>query len=169
MNRKIKYVTILATIPLLLVAFSANPTLIQDAAATAIQTANQYGLATQGVVCGDHLCNEHKTVSAVSPDNVIADAPVYHEHSAKIVIEQVNNFRGSDPTAYVVTMKITAGNANLEDIQIVVQSDSDTVSSEVGGLFARDDTTNVARIHADDPSTITASVTSYQKSQQGTA
>jgi hypothetical protein len=165
MNRKIKYVSVLAAIPLLLVAFSANPTLIQDAAASAIQTANQYGLATQGEVCGDHLCNAQHTVSAVSPDNVIRDAPVYHAHAAKIVIEEVHNFRGSDPTAYIATLKITAGNANLEDIQIVATSDIDTVSSEVGGLFSRDDTTNVVRIHADDPSTIAATVTSYQISE----
>lgn len=165
MNKKIKYLSVLTVIPLLLVAFSVNPTLLQDAAATAIQTANQYGLATQGIACGDHLCNEHKTVSAVSPDNVIADAPVYHKHAPKIVIEEVHNFRGSDPTAYIATLKITAGNQNLEDIQIVVQSDSDSVSSEVGGLFARDDTTNVVRIHADDTSTIVATVTSYQLSQ----
>lgn len=36
MNRKIKYVSVLAAIPLILVAFSANPTLIQDAAASTI-------------------------------------------------------------------------------------------------------------------------------------
>ena len=165
MNSKIKYVSVLAAIPLLLVAFSANPTLIQDAAASAIQTANQYGIATQGEVCGDHLCNAQHTVSAVSPDNVIADAPVDHGHAATIVIEEVHNGRGSDPTAYIATLKITAGNTNLEDIQIVATSDSDTVSSEIGGLFAKDDTTNVVRIHASDPSTIAATVTSYQISE----
>lgn len=156
------YLSILAAIPLLLVV--AGPSLINssDAANGDFSLIPHFG--TQSEVCGDHLCNAHKTVTAVSRDNVITDASVLHDHLPEIEIVEAHNFRGSDPNSYIVTIKVTAGKQNLENVQIQVISDVGTTGSIIGGLFATDDTIVVVRTHAMDPGSITAKVLSYQVS-----
>ena len=156
------YLSILAVVPLLLLV--ATPSLFDSSEAASEQVSYQYGIRTQTVVCGDHLCNEHKTVTAVSADNVISDSPVLHEHLPEIEVVEAHNFSGSDTNSYIVTIKVTAGNENIENISIHVASDIETTSSNIGGLFATQDTKLVVRIHAMDPGSINARVISYQLS-----
>ena len=167
MNKKLKYLSFLAVIPLLLVFFS--PGLLGIVNVEAQNTDDRTGLQpfhyvlnSQAVTCGDHLCNEHYTVSGVSPDNVIMGAPTMHEHMPLIQVLEAHNFRGTDPNAYIVTIKLTAGAENLENVKITAQSDIDSVDSDVGGIFAGDDKRIVVRIHALNTGTIHAKVSSYQ-------
>ena len=159
MNRKITYLSILA-IPLLLLLTA--PALFNYSEASSIQTTYQYGIRTSTVVCGDHLCNEHKTVSAVSRDAVVMGSPVLHEHLPKIEVLEAHNFSNSDPNSYIVTLKITSGKQNLENISLKVVSDTETTGSNIGGLFAEKSTKVIVRTTAMDPSSIHASVISYQ-------
>jgi len=164
MNRKVLYLSTIVMVPLFLMFVSSGMLNIQDAEAAANQVTYQYGIRTEGIVCGDHLCNAEKTVTAVSVDNVVKNAPM-HEHLPEIQIVSVHNFENSDPNAYVLTLKVTSGNQNLENISIQVQSDIATTSSNIGGLFADSDTKIVVRIQAMDASSIHASVQSYHLSE----
>lgn len=156
------YLSILAVIPLLLVV--ATPSLLNSSEAINVSMGDLYhsGKLMQGLVCGDHLCNEHKTETAVSADSVVRDSPILHDHLPEIEIIAVNNFKGTEPNAYIVIMKVTAGKQNIENISIKITSDAETTNSNIGGLFASDSTNLVIRIHAMDPGSVLASVTGYQ-------
>jgi hypothetical protein len=156
------YLSILAVIPLLLVV--ATPSLLKYSEAineSMGDTLHRGGLL-QGLVCGDHLCNEHKTETAVSADSVVRDSPILHDHLPQIEIITVNNFKGQEPNAYIVIMTVTAGKQNIENISIKITSDTEATNSNIGGLFASDSTDLVIYIHAIDPGSVVASVTGYQ-------
>ena len=123
-------------------------------------TTYQYGIRTQSIVCGDHLCNELKTVTAVVSENILTSTQV-HDHLPEIEILEVHNFGHSDPNAYILTLKITAGNQDIENISVDVVSDITTISTTISSLFAEDDQKVVVRTHAMDPSSIHASVKAY--------
>ena len=61
MNQKIKYIGLLAILPLAMVALA--PELVEDAHAQKAegspgsQSPKSYGSATDDIVCGDRLCN----------------------------------------------------------------------------------------------------------------
>ena len=161
MNRKLTYLSILAVVPLLLLV--STPSLLNTSEAVNTGTTDYtFAMRTQSLVCGDHLCNEHKTVTAVSGENVVMDSPVLHDHLPEIEVVEAHNFRGTDPNAYVVTIKVTAGKENIQNISIQVTSDIETTPSNIGGLFATQDTILVVRIHAMDAGSIHARVLSYQ-------
>jgi hypothetical protein len=160
MNNKALSLAIVAIVPVFLMFMASGVLNFQDAEASNIQTTYQYGIRTKGIVCGDHLCNEHKTVSAVTTEN-IQTAEQVHDHLPEIEIVEVHNFGGSDENSYVLTLKVTAGSQNLENISVQVQSDVTTIDSNISSLFASDDQTVVVRTHAMDPSSIHASVKAY--------
>ena len=58
-------------------------------------------------------------------------------------------------------MKITAGDQNIENISIQVQSDVTSVDTAVSSLEADAEQKVVVRTHAMDPSSIHASVKAY--------
>jgi len=161
MNRKITYLSILAVVPLLLLV--TTPSLLNSSEAVNTGTTDYtFAMRTQSLVCGDHLCNEHKTVTAVSAENVVRDAPVLHDHLPEIEVVEAHNFRGSDPNSYIVTIKVTAGKQNIQNISIQVTSDIETTPANISGLFATQPTKLIVRIHAMDPGSIHARVISYQ-------
>jgi len=160
MNRKALSLAAIAIVPIFLMFMSSGVLNIQDAEALKEQTTYQYGIRTKGIVCGDHLCNEHKTVAAVVPEN-IQTAQQVHDHLPEIEIVEVHNFSNSDENSYVLTLKITAGNQNIENISVQVQSDVTSVDTAVSSLSADDEQTVVVRTHAMDPSSIHASVKAY--------
>jgi hypothetical protein len=160
MNRKALYLSAIAIVPLFLMFMASGVLNIQDAEALKEQTTYQYGIRTKGIVCGDHLCNEAKTVTAVSPEN-IQTATQVHDHLPEIEIVEVHNFSNSDENSYVLTLKVTAGNQNIENISVDVQSDVTTTSTTISSLSADNDQTVVVRTHAMDPSSIHASVKAY--------
>ena len=67
----------------------------------------------------------------------------------------------NDENSYVLTLKVTAGNQNLENVSVHVTSDVTTFDTTISSLFAEDDQDVVVRTHAMDPSLIHASVKAY--------
>jgi hypothetical protein len=67
----------------------------------------------------------------------------------------------ADSNAYHITYKVTAGFEHLENITILVVSDSDKVTGKIGALAAREDATLQIRIHAMDAGSIHASISNY--------
>jgi len=164
MNRKTLSLAAIAIVPVFLMLIVSGLNIMPDAEASAKQVTYQYGIRTQGIVCGDHLCNEHKTVTAVVPEN-IQTAKQVHDHLPEIEIVEVHNFSNSDENAYVLTLKVTAGNQNIENISVQVQSDVTSVDTAVSSISADDEQVVVVRTHAMDPSSIHASVKAYHISE----
>jgi hypothetical protein len=160
MNNKALSLAAIAIVPIFLMFMASGVLNIQDAEALKATTTYQYGIRTKGIVCGDHLCNEQKTVTAVNPES-IQTATQVHDHLPEIKIVEVHNFSNSDENSYVLTLEITAGNQNIENISIQVQSDVTTVDTKVSSLLADDNQKVVVRTHAMDPSSIHASVQAY--------
>ena len=69
----------------------------------------------------------------------------------------------SDPNAYHVTYRVTAGDEHLADIKILVVSDSDSASGTIDLLAIHKHATLKIRILADDPSSITGSISNFNK------
>lgn len=82
-------------------------------------------------------------------------------HMVQIQIVDVTVFEGDEPNVYVVTIKLTAGDADVTKLRAIVVSDMESLPIDVNHLSAGKDTTSSIRIHADDPSTISANVQSY--------
>jgi len=116
-------------------------------------------------VCGDRLCSE--PVQHVAKISKVSEKPL-PEHVPTIQAVEAYHFdAGSAPHAYIAVFKVTAGDANLSNIQILIQSDIDQFDTNLGSLFAGDDTDLVTHVHALDPTTITARVASYQVRDAG--
>lgn len=160
MNRKVLYITTIAIVPLFLMFMASGVLNIQDVEALKEQVTYQYGIRTQSIVCGDHLCNPEKTVTAVVSENILTSTQV-HDHLPEIQIVAVHNFANSDPNAYILTLKVTAGKQNIENISIDVVSDITTTSTTISSLFAEKGQIVVVRTLAMDPSSIHASVKAY--------
>ncbi|GEM_PF-2454686 len=165
MNRKITYLSILAVIPLLLVV--VGPSLLSSADASDIQVTYQYGIRTNAIVCGDHLCNESKTVSAVNPHNVKTDVSTAPAHMPTIEIMSAHNYLAHEDNAYLVTLKVRAGDANLSNVSVNVKSDVGDNGAVISSLFADKGTVVVVRMTAMDPASIHASIEGFHLRDDG--
>ncbi len=167
MNKKITYIGILVAIPLLLIV--ASPSLLIPSAAqnTSVfdgggeQATYQYGIRTQSIVCGDHLCNPSKTVSAVNPENVQTQVETAPEHMPTLHIMSAHNYLNHEPNAYIVSVKVKAGDTNLKNVVVNVKSDVSNNGGIITSLFATDDTVLVVRVTAMDPASIHASISGF--------
>ena len=169
MNKNIKYLGLLTMIPLFTVALTisyadwADATNVGTIGGPQDQTTKKYGSATKGIVCGDRLCSEIDTTTAKVEKVIIKDTPSHFP-----TIETVEAFQFDPehaPHAYIDVLKVTAGDRNIDNIKIIIASDIDTIHTDIDGLFSGDDTTLITRIHALDPTTIVARITSYQFSE----
>ena len=170
MNKTKTYIGILAVIPLLLIV--ASPSLLIPSEAQygsnvstfdggSIQTTYQYGIRTNTIVCGDHLCNASKTVSAVNPEMVQQQVTTAPEHMPTLEIKSAHNYLKHEPNAYMVTVKVKAGDTDLKNVVINVKSDVSNNGGIITSLFATDDTVLVVRITAMDPASIHASINGF--------
>jgi len=88
------------------------------------------------------------------------------KHFPTIETVEVFQFDPSrDPHAYIDVLKVTGDDADVLNVKILIESDIGTVHTDIEGLFANQDTTLVNRVHAIDPTSITARITSYQLSE----
>jgi len=81
------------------------------------------------------------------------------------MIETVETFQfdSSGAThAYIDVLKVTGGDRDIQNVKILIESDIDLIHTDIEGLFATQDTTLINRVHAIDPASITARITSYQ-------
>ena len=124
---------------------------------------DQFGLATKGIVCGDHLCKDG-TVKMISP--VIAEKTNQKasSHAPSIMTEQVYQYSKNSPNAYLAVFKVTGGEKDLGRVKISVQSDMEQTSVPIDGLFAKGNQVVEVRIHAMDPQSIMAFPVSWQYS-----
>jgi len=75
---------------------------------------------------------------------------------------QVVNFSAESPQIFNAVYKITSEDADLENIQILFKSDKGNVLTTIGSLAAHSSSINTVKIPAQDPSSVTAEVLSYQ-------
>jgi len=160
MNQKIKNVVLLTILPIFMIALA--PDYIGDAdAATQYSkgTPNQSFGSVGSPVCGGALCGESTTnaelTQVVSNEVPKVDPPV-------VGIISVNNFSGESPNTFNAIVEVSAGSENLENVKVLVESDTQTVLSTTGGVFAYDSVINTVKIKAQDPNSVTAFIVDYK-------
>ncbi len=160
MNQKIKNVGLLTILPIFMIALA--PDYIGDAdAATQYSkgTPNQSFGSVGSPVCGGALCGESTTnaelTQVVSNEVPKVDPPV-------VGIISVNNFSGESPNTFNAIVEVSAGSENLENVQVLVESDTQTVLARTGGIFAHDSVINNVIIQAQDPNSVTAFIVDYK-------
>ena len=168
MNQKTKTIGLFTILSLFVIAVA--PDYLGAADATKAEgspgtpSPKSYGSATSDVVCGDRLCDESisaDTMTAKTVKVTYEDMPAY---MPTIRTVQVSNFSGESDFTFNAIYEITAGDRNLENIMVHVTSDMDSMNLTISGLFALDDSTNIIRINAMDPMTITAKIVGFQLS-----
>lgn len=125
---------------------------------------DHFGLATKGIVCGDHLCqNAVKPMPSITAENfkTMQKAPTY---SPSITTEQVYKFSKQAKDTYIAVFKVNGGDKNLSKVQVLIQSDRDKTTVPIDGLFTEDHQVVEIRIHATDPQSIMAYPVSWQLS-----
>jgi len=160
MNQKTKYIGLLAILPLFMVALA--PDFISEAdAATQYSkgTPNQSFGSAGSPVCGGALCGE-TTANSVPISAVSKEVPTIDPPIVKIV--SIDSFNGESENTFNTIFQLSAGNENIEDVQIVIESDRDIIWTIVNGLFAQDSSINSVKIQALDPTSITAIIVDYQ-------
>lgn len=83
-------------------------------------------------------------------------------NSPDIQTLEVVNYSAKSPQTFNAVYKITSGDADLENIQILFKSDKGNVQTTIGSLAAHSSSINTVKIQAQDPSSVTAEVISYQ-------
>jgi hypothetical protein len=82
-------------------------------------------------------------------------------HMVTLQIGDVVKFQGEGVNVYVVTLKVSAGDVSVTKVRIQITSDTDSVPLNINRLSADSDSTGTIRIHALNPSSITAAISSY--------
>ncbi len=152
MNQKIKYIGLLAFLPLLTLPLTTDYAVADTAKAKGSPGTvppKSYGAATAHIVCGDKLCSEidDKTVTKkVKETN--PEGP-YVEHFGISALGE---------NMYKVTFTVYAGNEDLQEELLQVSSDISQKEAQIPNLFADSHTYVPVLIQADDPSTISAEI-----------
>jgi len=159
MNQKIKNVGLLAILPIFMIAFAPDYIGEADAATQFSKgTPNQSFGSVDSPVCGGALCGE--STGNIQPTQIRTnEAPRVDPPVIEIV--SVNNFSGESPNTFNAVFELSAGSQNLENVQILVESDTQTVLSTTGGVFAHDSVINTVKIKAQDPNSVTATIVDY--------
>lgn len=130
MNTKLKYVGILALLPLFTLALS--PDLIGTAEANG---------STQKVY-------------ATEP---IADFASYTGEPF-VDVTSVSQFSGESPDTYKVTIKAHTGSLDIANVQILVKSDIDSSMTSINGMSALSSSVSTLMLKAKDPGSFTAEI-----------
>ena len=159
MNKTIKNVGLLAILPLFMIALAPDYIVEADAATQYSKgTPNQSFGSAGSPVCGGALCGE--STGNIQPTQVRTneeprvDPPI-------IWIISVNNFSGESPNTFNAVFELSAGSQNLENVQVLVESDTQKVLTTTGGIFAHDSVINTVKIKAQDPNSVTATIVDY--------
>ncbi len=162
---KMKYLALLAILPIFAAIIVASNIGTSDAAVATgspgTVAPKSYGSATAGIVCGDRLCDE-ATPTAPMPLVMNVQEGSMPDFMPSLGFVSVYNFSGDSPNTYAVVFTVTAGEANLENIKILCTTDVDTLETEVSSLTALTTTTNMVRIKAMDPTSVTGEIISFQ-------
>jgi len=130
-----------------------------DSSVGHLSGARSYGTATQNIVCGGALCGDSAADITPITMKAIEEIPGV---TPIVRIVSVNNFSGESPNTFNAVFEITAGDVNVENAQIQVSSDRQSVETTVNSLFAFDTSINTVKIQAQDPTSITVDLLSFQ-------
>ena len=97
---------------------------------------------------------------SVNSNNVVYGEPI-HKDFPTIQILTVIHASQIDPNTYLLKYEITAGNNDLEVVLISVYSDIETINTKIPALSSNSKGIHHVIINANDPSSITAHIQSY--------
>lgn len=162
MKQTFRYAGLLAVLPLLMISLA--PSFLDVAEAKQAKGSpghldtRSYGSANSGVVCGDRLCNESSMV-AYTKKVIHVDMPEFMPTIQNI---QTSSFSGDSENTYSAIYEVTAGSQDITNVMVLVESDIDSMILPIGGIHANTGSTSIVRIMAEDPTTITATLVSFQ-------
>lgn len=148
MNQKLKYVGLLAILPLLTIPLTMNDAVADTAIAKghAGDSVNAFGAKTKHIVCGDKLCSEidDKQRVTTAKKEINSESPYAEQFGISSLGENM----------YKVMFTVYAGNEDLQDGVLHVSSDVAQKEALITKVFANSYTYVPVLIMADDPSTI---------------
>ena len=163
MNKSLKYAGMLAILSVFVVA--AAPDYIGQADAEKAKGSpgtippKSHGAATQSIVCGGALCGDSAADITPVTMEAIEEVPGV---TPIVRIIGVNNFSGESPNTFNAIFELTAGDSNIVNVQIQVSSDRQSFETTVNSLVASNTSVNTVKIQAQDPTSITAELLSFQ-------
>jgi len=162
---KMKYWALLAILPLFVgiiigISIQTSQAQLTDPRPGA-QTPGSFGAATAGIVCGDRLCSESTPVAPMPPVIRIQQESM-PDFMPSLGFKSLSKFAGDSSNTYAIEFTVTAAEKGLMNIKIICKSDVETIATDVSALSALTTTTNVIRIKAMDPDSITGEIISFQ-------
>jgi len=162
---KMKYWALLAILPLfvgIVIGMSIQTSQAQlDEKRIGALAPSSFGSVTAGIVCGDRLCNE-STPAAPMPPVIRIQQDSMPDYMPSLGFKSLSKFQGDSSNTYAVEFTVTAADKDLMNIMIICKSDVETIATEVSRLSALTSTTNVVRIKAMDPESVTGEIISFQ-------
>jgi len=163
---KMKYWALLAILPLFVGIIIGISIQTSEAQITeprpGAQTPGSFGAATKGIVCGDRLCNEATPVAPMPIRLVVQQEESMPDFMPTLGFKSLSKFAGDSANTYAVEFTVTAAERAVKNIKIKCTTDVETVETEITRLRALATTTNVVRIKAMDPASITGEIISFQ-------
>ena len=163
---KIKYWALLAILPLFVgiiigISIQTSQAQIDEPRLGADLDPKSYGAATAQIVCGDRLCGESTPVAPM-PIQLVVQEESMPEFMPTLGFKSLSKFEGDSPNTYTVEFTVTAAEKTVKNIKIICTTDVETIETDVALLRALTTTTNVVRIKAMDPASITGEIISFQ-------
>ena len=163
---KMKYWALLAILPLFVgiiigISIQSSQAQLDEPRLGAALAPQSYGAATEGIVCGDRLCSDSTPVAPMPiAIRVIEDS--MPEYMPTLGFKSLSKFEGDSSNTYAVEFTVTAAQKNLRNVKIICSTDVETIETEITSLNALQTTTNLLRIRAMDPASITGEIISFQ-------
>jgi len=163
---KMKYWALFAILPLFVgimigISIQTSEAQITEPRLGASLEPKSYGAATAGIVCGDRLCGE-STPAAPMPIQLVVQKELMPDFMPTLGFKSLSKFVGDSPNTYTVEFTVTAAEKTVKNIKIKCTTDVETIETEITRLRALTTTTNVIRIKAMDPASITGEIISFQ-------
>ena len=163
---KTKYLALLAILPLFAgimigVSIQISAAQLDEPRLGASLSPKSYGSAAAGIVCGDRLCSDSTPVAPM-PIAIRVIENKMPDFMPSLGFKSLSMFEGDSSNTYAVEFTVTAAERNLKSIKIICKTDVETIETEVSNLSALETTTNVIRIRAMDPASITGEIISFQ-------
>lgn len=163
---KTKYWALLVILPIFAALIVANNIGTSDAVVAkgspGTLAPGSFGAATAGIVCGDRLCSESTPVAPMPMAISVIEEDDMPDYMPSLGLKSISKFMSDAKNTYVVEFTVTAAEKNLENITITCTTDVETIETTITRLPALTSTTNVVRILAMDPASITGEIISFQ-------
>jgi len=163
---KTKYLVLLAIIPLFVgimlgLSIQISAAQLDEPRPGTSRAPHSFGAVTAGIVCGDRLCSEATPVAPM-PIRLVVQEESMPDFMPSLGFKSLSMFDGDSSNTYTVEFTVTAAEKDLKNIKVVCKTDVETIETEISNLSALETTTNVLRIRAMDPTSITGEILSFQ-------